>query len=172
MAIKGLDKTQDQLTIDLLTSCEEFDFYLTGSRFFNTFRENSDWDFFIQDAPDVRTFLSENDFKQMFDGGYEDQNFRCLWEKGKVQVQLVIDAKLKEQVQKILLNDKALSSIISNEFIRLDIRSKDICKKQARVFWNLAYDAFKAGMLYLEANLPINPTNVANPEERNVENFS
>lgn len=75
-------------------------FYLTGSRFFGNNAENSDYDFFTEATDEVAVELAEAGFKLLSEGNYEGTSaVVAVWEKGKVQVQLVLDAPLKERIQ-------------------------------------------------------------------------
>lgn len=49
-------------TLQAMQESEKFNFYLTGSRYMGGEREDSDWDFMVQDSPDLRAFLTDMGF--------------------------------------------------------------------------------------------------------------
>lgn len=88
-----------------------FRFHLTGSRYFPTrFREWADWDFFVEDSSEVREFLLNEGFTfrhwEEDPGSYSDTQIAGLAEyQGAfidVDVQLVLDVRLKELAQYLL----------------------------------------------------------------------
>ena len=83
----------------------EFDFHLTGSRFFNTEKENSDYDFFTQDHLSLADWLRAHDFiniTQVVPTNYADPLVVVIYQKGKVHIQVVNDAPLKCCIQDCL----------------------------------------------------------------------
>lgn len=90
----------------------DLDFYLTGSRFFNTNNKNSDYDFFVEDSPRVRQLLKNLGFERLNNSAYLDNNTiivyryisknRDIWCPGHIDVQIVIDAVKKQCVQNII----------------------------------------------------------------------
>ena len=79
----------------------EFDFYLTGSRFFNTNKIYSDWDFFTKDCEEVRRFLSNHDFYPVVNE-YNDKLTTAVYRRPFIDVQLVTDVECKRIAQEIL----------------------------------------------------------------------
>ncbi len=80
----------------------EHSFYLTGSRFFSTYDHDSDYDFFVKDSNDVRTFISQLQFRHVSSGYDPDSLFADVaqW-KSHIHVQLVkpefFETKIKAQ---------------------------------------------------------------------------
>ena len=86
-------------------AASEFDFFLTGSRFFKTsYCEQSDWDFYVQDTAEVETFLLKLGYSSSLK--YDDRFTTCVMTKEeagvKIDIQLVRDATLKTKAQKLL----------------------------------------------------------------------
>lgn len=69
-----------------------FDFYLTGSRFFGTHREDSDWDFIAGEG--VIEALETNGFKRHLDGEaayrYGDAAILAVYRRDNVDVQIMV----------------------------------------------------------------------------------
>lgn len=101
---------QTLTALSLLVDTKEIRFYLTGSRFFGWAKPNSDWDFFTQHSYDANRLLMDNGFRNLTadlesaDGIVypEDPNIVSVWERGRVQVQLVENAELKAKAQELL----------------------------------------------------------------------
>ena len=118
----------------------DLDFYLTGSRFFNTKNKNSDYDFFVEDSPRVRQLLKNLGFERLNNSAYLDDNTvvvyryisknRDIWCPGHIDVQIVIDAVKKQCVQNI---------IKYNNFIM----TSD--KTYAKTVWNTLMSIYDAG---------------------------
>lgn len=89
-------------------------FFLTGSRYFGHARPDSDWDFFVQDTSAAHDWLIQNQFRSLNPDTeadlrliYPDDNhIVSVYEKGKVQIQLVNDTALKQHAQAILSRGK------------------------------------------------------------------
>ena len=91
-----------------------FNFYLTGSRFFGGFTPTSDWDYFVKDSPEVRSFLFNIGFyeKESDDmTGYDDSTIVSVFEQNDIHIQLVKDAELKARAQKLLSEHTNMRSI-------------------------------------------------------------
>lgn len=92
----------------MLIQTSPFDFTLTGSRFFNTARVDSDWDFFVQEdkisreEKGVRGWLSDNGFFPVPTSRYMDILTIEVWRKEGCDVQIVKDANAKVKVQEVL----------------------------------------------------------------------
>jgi hypothetical protein len=92
------------MTLSILQQ-SNFDFFLTGSRFFGTERSDSDYDFFAKFDLSIFNFLAEQGFIR-FDkqnSPYADSNLQSLWQKGNIQIQLQVDADKKNKVQQWML---------------------------------------------------------------------
>lgn len=80
-------------------------FYLTGSRYFGTARDDSDWDYFVQDDPLVHDWLSENGFFVEHESYKQDPLFTTVYKgecpatKKQYHIQVCWCAKAKQQIQ-------------------------------------------------------------------------
>lgn len=80
-------------------------FYLTGSRFFGTQGQNSDWDYFTENSDEVFLKLKDLGFVKISARTYGDANsarvmrWTAKHTKLQVDVQLVHDVELKRRVQ-------------------------------------------------------------------------
>ena len=87
-----------------------FNFHLTGSRFFGGVKVESDWDFFVEESEEVIQFLNSIGFEKDFEASYDDPSVIAVYygycmhqdRSVKVDVQLVGNAELKLEVQRIL----------------------------------------------------------------------
>lgn len=84
-----------------------YTFYPTGSRVFNSIvKPSTDYDFFtgMESIP----FFKDNGYTLMKDTSYHDQNTHSVYSRTynhtHIDVQVVIDLRMKLVVQKILLN--------------------------------------------------------------------
>lgn len=119
----------------------KFDFYQTGSRYWGTPNENSDWDFFVQDSQQVREFLEKLGFNNNSEATYRgDVCCRAVYvfdlhedRKLRVEVQLVSDAVLKHVVQETLKR-------------RIPEGIPD--KSRVKEMWSIGYDCFMQGHMY------------------------
>ena len=95
--------------ISLMTSTSR-KFELTGSRFFGNTHRFSDWDFFTEYSDSVVDWLKAwgfhrleanlvKDLMTLYPG---DPNIVDVWQKHNVQVQLVINFKIKHYAQMLL----------------------------------------------------------------------
>lgn len=115
----------------------DLDFYLTGSRFFNTHNNNSDYDFFVEDTPGVRQFLKSLGFSKLNNSAYLDDNtvvvYRYMPKSGyyiTIDIQIVVDAVKKQSVQNIMKY---------NDFILTGD------KTYAKTVWNTLMSIYDAG---------------------------
>lgn len=150
--IVGNYKTEaDKLLAQLEQS--EFQFFLTGSRFFGTNNPNSDYDLFCEENPKIEQFLTDLGFVSLKDNFYHgevtDINtakvFRSLLCVPSIDVQLVKLVDLKVELQTYLLANK----------IRVPIT-----KSVQRTFWDAEYAKFllakqRAERGILNEDLPI-----------------
>ena len=97
----------------ILKSMEEsnFEFFLTGSRYFGGHREDSDHDFFVMEGTAVEEYLRANGFMLETECMYEgDPTFTkvltLITDDGVIQVQLIKSALFtrKQLVQRLLYN--------------------------------------------------------------------
>ena len=97
--IKGvvLDETQQ-----ILRTLEDspFEFYLTGSRFFGNFRQDSDYDFFVEE--NAIDWLRNNVFEKLPTHNYLDLLTISVFQKGNVHIQVVKDVVLKSRAQQLI----------------------------------------------------------------------
>jgi hypothetical protein len=117
----------------------EFEFYLTGSRFFKIHKEYSDWDFFVEENDEIHIYLSNYNFKNVSsETRYKDSETRSVWfhEEADVHVQIVKNAKLKEDAQILISKLPPLISIMAKAN---SIGDKSYCE----LIWNQAFDAVR-----------------------------
>jgi|SRR6185369_13198980 len=107
--------------------------YLTGSRFFQTHRPDSDFDYFAEDGEEIRTLLNADGFTQTQAQMSPFANTVAVFEKGKIHIQLVQDLKLKVRVQETI------------RFCGFGELCKD--KTFARRLWGFAYVLLKGSKL-------------------------
>jgi len=86
-----------------ILEASQFEFYLTGSRFFGKEQSHSsDFDFFVQDSPEVRTWLTKQGFKACL-SYQEDQLIDIVYQNYKdgiwVDVQCINDIEVKKIAQ-------------------------------------------------------------------------
>lgn len=93
----------------LLLEESSYEFFLTGSRLFGGYRQNSDYDFFVQEGKEVESYLQELGFVEDTGASYDDdQSFVKVLtlntNEGVVQVQLIKRDMLarKELAQRLL----------------------------------------------------------------------
>jgi hypothetical protein len=79
-----------------------FVFHLTGSRYFGTQREDSDWDFFVDYSAELITWLEDNSFTLDSTSYKEDPVMCMVYKKENVHIQVVHSAKMKEWIQHLL----------------------------------------------------------------------
>jgi hypothetical protein len=122
-----------------------YQFQLTGSRFFGTNREDSDWDFFTE-VPKVLyptsvfDFLEDNGFYTRFNNHYDqDISFVSVYEHScGIHVQIVKDFEQKKAAQELLYKTPGA---------RVALRDKEI----AKILWTMA-------ILFVKENRPVKPT--------------
>ncbi len=106
-------------------------FYLTGSRFFGTQREDSDYDFFTKANPVTEKLLDENGF-HLDSESYEcDRVMTKVYKRDNVHVQLVNNVRAKQWVQTKL-----------HPFVWNTKPSKEHLK----LLWRLALTIYDGGM--------------------------
>jgi len=98
---------------------------LTGSRYFGTFQQNSDWDFFTADTKTIRTWLDSRGFKLLPDNPYRDKVTIAVYRHFEPQV----DIQIVSSVSRKLKAQESLFPILSRE---------RFTKGTARSLWDLA----------------------------------
>lgn len=112
-------------------------FFLTGSRFFGMATEQADYDFFASHTPELEAELRGRGFSDITPRylGEQDrviQEMVCVLHKGRVDVQLVLDAHKKCAIQEALKRSGMLQMLG---------RTSLPIKYAA---WSLAYMAYNA----------------------------
>ena len=97
--IKGVVLNETQQVLRALED-SPFEFYLTGSRFFGNFRQDSDYDFFVDE--NIVPWLIENGFERLPTHNYLDLLTVSVFQKGNVHIQVVKDVVLKSRVQQLI----------------------------------------------------------------------
>ena len=117
----------------------KFDFHLTGSRFFGTQTENSDFDFFVEYSTQVEEYLKENNFFG-YNSGYEDTETMMVYNyqvgDTRIDVQLVKNASTKAMIQEVLKSHPLVVQMMSRGM-----------KDDRTAMWNLMYDLAKTTTL-------------------------
>lgn len=108
-----------------------FMFYLTGSRFFNTATEKSDWDFFVEQCEGLQEFLAESGFHITNETYAQDPMFTAVWAKDNVHVQIVRSATAKQYMQ---------------DHMHMLIREFKPSKQQVQYIWAFATKMYRGGM--------------------------
>ena len=107
MTIKNYRQSEIQDVIQKLQD-SSFEFYLTGSRFFTTDHEQSDWDFFTSNNKEVIAYLSTLGFQKVNTKySYFDKQTVGVMRFGSpylyhIDIQLVLDVEIKQIAQEIL----------------------------------------------------------------------
>ena len=144
MILWGRKRADTAIAIECLAA-SKFQFNLTGSRYLECSQKGSDYDFFAQDSPEVRTFLNLMEFVELkppvptkgADPMYAlDPSVSSVWRRDKVDVQLVIDPDLRSKMQKILKESKL-------GYLFKDCRLPK--KKVDSIVWRAAWQLIKAG---------------------------
>lgn len=112
--ILGWKKSEQMVLLDLLNA-SNFEFQLTGSRFFGGYTEKSDWDFFVQYSPDINEFLKNIGFNIIDISSPEWEDYQLAIEHGKclniyfssdtfksIHVQVVSNFEHKQMLQQKL----------------------------------------------------------------------
>ena len=87
------------------------EFFLTGSRFFDTYRRRSDFDFYTQYNDGIAIYLKDSDFEETHDPSYNDALTAHVFGLGKVHVQLVKDVALKTRIQQALADHAVMKRL-------------------------------------------------------------
>jgi len=86
----------------------EYNFYLTGSRFFGGSTETSDWDFFTELNPKIEKFLESYHFVVKVIDAYCDTVYERVIDKNIIQIHIVDDIEMKKFAQLMLSNNSVL----------------------------------------------------------------
>jgi len=136
-------KTAQEQVLDAM-AVSRFVFHLTGSRFFGTNREDSDYDFFVEDdhyspfVGNVRSWLISEAFYLMDKSDYLStvQGINDVYQhvSANIQVQVVQDATKKQRIQDGIKNSPECMNVI-----------KQCDKSRNKGLWEALYimDAFK-----------------------------
>ena len=133
-----------------------YPFQLTGSRFFGTDTAKSDWDFFVQDTPEVKEWLMSLGFFRhgnqspyagdglctgvmVFNGYNPSRETDPADDSAQIHVQLVNDFSLKQKIQ---IKLKGMCSYGVND--EYDHFPTD--KFLARVLWKQAFAFYSMGL--------------------------
>lgn len=109
----------------------KFEFHLTGSRYFGTSHEESDWDFFIQESEDLIDDLRANGFSCCSETYAHDPIMTAVYGHENVHIQIVISATMKAWIQECL-----------KPVFMITKPSKD----QAKILWALGTKLYRNGM--------------------------
>ena len=97
-----------KIIFDLIHS--PYYFHLTGSRYFETANENSDWDFFVSTESNTLEFWLKSYGFQRISGEYNSQDITAVYRQDNVDIQITTDAVRKENIQKIIKENKLYTS--------------------------------------------------------------
>lgn len=116
-----------------------FSFFLTGSRFWGNTHSNSDWDFFTDDTPEVRRWLSEHGFEHYKATSTYAGDGQCnaVFVHGDV-----MDGNNLVQVQ--VVKSSAIKNTIQTELHKLHPAGFSD-KGQARAIWQTAFAMYELG---------------------------
>lgn len=119
MSIVNLIEIIPEHVLDLI-NCEKFDFFLTGSRYFGTATQTSDWDFFADYSVDLCQWLENSGFRKKSECDYDDTTIVKVYSYMGIDVQLVKNKDLKNLAQRVLKKnnlfgkDKQLNRLLWN----------------------------------------------------------
>lgn len=121
----------------------EFNFYLTGSRFFGNHRETSDWDFFCDDDKMIHKFLTQNGFNllQIVNGQtkygtfYADKNVARVYRHRILHIDIQCQTDIHAKI--------AAQRVVKSLYPYLDKWINSAAKDQVRNVWNAVYRALE-----------------------------
>lgn len=127
--------------VEKLQALKQFEFYLTGSRFFGGATVESDWDFFVEYSAELESTLKDLGFERDSESTYEDPSIALVmskyetWQgrKTKLDIQLVKDAAKKLAIQTQLKNHWLYNAIPGS-------------KEMRKAMWYGAYAGFNAAL--------------------------
>lgn len=113
----------------------QFEFHLTGSRFFGRDTSSSDWDFFVEYYPDLADWLAANGFCKESKPDYGSEDIVDVWKNVLfgVHVQVIINVRLKAAVQTALRN------------LGFGYWMYSLSQEDRKLIWRLAFRLFEAG---------------------------
>lgn len=124
------------------------DYHLTGSRFFGTAREDSDWDYFVEWDKGVYHELCDFGFVLDHESYAHDPNNVAVFVRDDVHVQVVGNAAIKERIQ------YQLRPI----FTRLNPS-----KENAKIIWRIAFNLYRDGWNWHTDSHTWLPNGIATP---------
>ena len=133
--LHGLIQTESMIEKMLRTlDVSMYEFYLTGSRFFSLkkLEDNTDYDFFTEDTPSIRGFLSTLNFRPLTEGDTHNLYlgdptivavYRYVFEKEPhIDIQIVGDINKKIRVNNLIFKlYPFFGKNITSKHIRQDI---------------------------------------------------
>lgn len=129
--IIGMEKSKRDQIIEAMEE-SSFNFHLTGSRFFKTDNDGSDYDFFTENNEEVVRFLLDLGFglpQTKYETDDVDDNCSAIMRHScGVDVQLSIDVKTRLVVQSIIFSSPRLRSQLYDKTI-------------SRVIWKSVFTA-------------------------------
>lgn len=134
----------------------EFQFHLTGSRYWGNHTEKSDWDFFVQDCPSVREYLTTLGFTRYSKHSDYAADGQCVdvWVHGPTLLNEGLDRygrfgkptpdDLRNQVHVQCVLDFKAKQAVQEELFRMFPKGfRD--KSEARRIWMTAFELIKFG---------------------------
>lgn len=106
--------------LDRLNNLKDYDFHLTGSRYFGWNRPDSDWDFFATSNRETMLALKEIGFKEDTKEGYQDGLTKKVYVLHGVHVQLVSDLQNKQVLNEFFKRNKKLLAIRQPDALATD----------------------------------------------------
>ena len=107
-----INKLKKDLALDtvlFLAAEPNHNFYLCGSQLWGSCGADSDFDLAAADTPEVRVFLVENNFTYRDkSNNYNDGNTNCVYERGSIDVILVVDLDLRLAFQDYIINNNII----------------------------------------------------------------
>jgi hypothetical protein len=121
--------------VSSILSTSPFQFYLTGSRFFGSHRQESDYDFFTDLKPGLTDWLVLHGFIKDSSPDYNSVDIIQTWKHCvmTVDIQIVVDAALKSKIQDLMRADP-LRSMMGK-----------VSKEELRALWQFALSAVAVG---------------------------
>ena len=121
-----------------------FVFFLTGSRFFETYTSKSDYDFFVKDSDQLRNWLMQNGFNRQKCHSYGSQDILAIYKFNNIHVQVVEDPELKDKIQHVLKKWQIFEGGL--------LRTNKVLQRQ---LWNLCYDLVLYNGLHKKEHRPL-----------------
>lgn len=132
--IVGMDsKVNTVMSILSALEASNFEFQLTGSRFFGTANDSADWDFFVQDSQEVRSFLEQHGCSLV---NNVNPSYRTLKTHGKI-TDLYASTDDKQSIHVQLVSDFKHKQYLNNRLLSSNMMKVEKCYRTW--FWQLAY---------------------------------